>query len=613
VHARALLILIALTALSFALLSGRESSAVDEPVFGIDTDTTGNTATTLGTIDVCRSVSLNDTFDVDLYVQDIPELTAFGLRFYFEPAALKLVDADSSYLLAQGAPLFEPLPDDDGYYFMEATTGGVGSASGDGVLVRITLEAIGEGPSPLTLGRALYITPLGVPVLGTNLSGAIVWVGEACPSGPGDADQDGVDDGSDNCLTVGNPAQEDRDGDSAGDWCDNDDDDFYLDVIDTCPNTPSTLLDTDDDGAGDECDGDIDGDGVANASDNAPYVANTDQADADGDSIADVIDLDADGDGVNDKGAVYSIMADLEGNGNNETVYKTTSAVYASELHEWGGNRIDWARAHVVSTLGSMQVVDLDGDGDEEVVIADPGQPLGQYQSWDIFMENPDSDVDIIVLGVGASGSLVPAPVDLDGDSELESLVWERELDEGEELDLDLDTDGDPDVRWANVAVAGIDNCPGVANASQTNSDNDASGDACDDDDDNDGFDDGREGTIGTSAISGCGAYDLAHPNPSPDIKPSLNWPLDFNKATGVLDSFNRINVLDVTSFLAPVRYLNTDVGTNPGDGRWDLMPGPGFFMVDINVADLTTLIAGTTGNPPMLGGVKAFDGPACQ
>jgi hypothetical protein len=111
-----------------------------------------------------------------------------------------------------------------------------------------------------------------------------------------------------------------------------------------------------------------------------------------------------------------------------------------------------------------------------------------------------------------------------------------------------------------------------------------------------------------------CQEYDLSHPNPNADIKPSLRWPSDFNKYQGVLDSFNRIDVLDLTSFMAPVRYIGTDVSTNPSDVRWDLRPGPEIFGTDINVADLTALIApgASTGAPPMLGGVRAMGGPVC-
>jgi len=74
--------------------------------------------------------------------------------------------------------------------------------------------------------------------------------------------------------------------------------------------------------------------------------------------------------------------------------------------------------------------------------------------------------------------------------------------------------------------------------------------------------------------------------------------------------SINKLDIQDITSFVAPVRRL----GTSPGDpnfsSRWDLVPGKGLFATWINLNDLTALIAGTTGFPPMFNG-KAF-GHAC-
>ena len=88
-------------------------------------------------------------------------------------------------------------------------------------------------------------------------------------------------------------------------------------------------------------------------------------------------------------------------------------------------------------------------------------------------------------------------------------------------------------------------------------------------------------------------------------------WPSDFVTG-GIPDSTNRVNVLDLTSFLAPVRHLNTSPPEAEYADRWDLMPGAGIFPKVINVTDLTALIAGSSGFPPMLGWVKAFNGPAC-
>jgi hypothetical protein len=64
-----------------------------------------------------------------------------------------------------------------------------------------------------------------------------------CVSSDEDTDNDGIDDGLDNCLTVANNNQADIDNDGVGDLCDN------------CPQDANTTqLDTDGDGMGDVCD-----------------------------------------------------------------------------------------------------------------------------------------------------------------------------------------------------------------------------------------------------------------------------------------------------------------------------------------------------------------------
>ena len=69
--------------------------------------------------------------------------------------------------------------------------------------------------------------------------------------------------------------------------------------------------------------------------------------------------------------------------------------------------------------------------------------------------------------------------------------------------------------------------------------------------------------------------------------------------------SANKVNVQDLATFLGPIRYLNTDVGTHPGDQRWDVVPGA-VIGADINIQDLAQI---TTVAPPMLG-VRGFNGP---
>ncbi|MCC6798749.1 MAG: thrombospondin type 3 repeat-containing protein, partial [Anaerolineae bacterium] len=112
-----------------------------------------------------------------------------------------------------------------------------------------------------------------------------------------DADTDGIPDGCDTTPT----------GDDDGDGVDN--------AADNCPLVANAdQVDTDEDGTGDACDttptGDDDGDGVDNAADNCPLVANADQVDTDEDGTGDACDetpggeitppVDSDEDGVPD-------------------------------------------------------------------------------------------------------------------------------------------------------------------------------------------------------------------------------------------------------------------------------------------------------------------------
>jgi hypothetical protein len=110
-----------------------------------------------------------------------------------------------------------------------------------------------------------------------------------------------------------------------------------------------------------------------------------------------------------------------------------------------------------------------------------------------------------------------------------------------------------------------------------------------------------REGQfkIGTMSLGRCSYITTA---------PSRVWPSDLAFG-GVPNSTGRITLTDITSFVAPTwaRKLNTSPGDTNFNSRWDLLPGRGVFSTWININDLTAIIAGPTGYPPMLNGQKAY------
>ncbi len=118
---------------------------------------------------------------------------------------------------------------------------------------------------------------------------------------------------------------EDSDGDGILDVDDLDDDNDGLDdAQDNCPQIANPdQLDTDGDGAGDVCDDDDDNDGVPDNQDNCPLIVNPDQLDTDGDGAGNACDSDDDNDGVPDDEDAFpldpteSVDSDNDGVGDN--------------------------------------------------------------------------------------------------------------------------------------------------------------------------------------------------------------------------------------------------------------------------------------------------------
>ena len=113
-------------------------------------------------------------------------------------------------------------------------------------------------------------------------------------------------------------------------------------------------------------------------------------------------------------------------------------------------------------------------------------------------------------------------------------------------------------------------------------------------DSDGDGYTDAAEANVGTRADKPCGD----------------GWPSNLVHS-GL--SFNKLDLEDMSSFVAPVRRLNTSPGDTNFNVRWDLVPGAAVGDA-INIQDMAALSPSSSSSmmyPPMFGGAPAY-GQTC-
>ena len=141
---------------------------------GIDAETSGNSANSLGTIQYCLAPVSGNTFDVDVFVKGVPPfanfaggLGGFDFVLLYDASQLMVTAVNDQLMLAVGnhnivsyISYTDHPPDNDGRLTIRAYDQANNPESGNGVLARITLKAIGNRQSNLAV--------LGVPQVVDN-------------------------------------------------------------------------------------------------------------------------------------------------------------------------------------------------------------------------------------------------------------------------------------------------------------------------------------------------------------------------------------------------------------------------------------------------------------
>jgi Cohesin domain len=148
----------ALAILALVMLThfGASGAAAADPSLAIDAGIQGNTATSVGIIENCIAVKTNDSFQMDVVVENISDLLAWEIHLDYDPAVIEVTDQNvklfqQANLGSSVLDVSAHVPDDSGLHELSAfdSSDPPTPDSGTGVLARVTFKALASGASPV--------------------------------------------------------------------------------------------------------------------------------------------------------------------------------------------------------------------------------------------------------------------------------------------------------------------------------------------------------------------------------------------------------------------------------------------------------------------------------
>ena len=188
-----LALILVLAGTAFLAITGGAKATGTVSLLYVDTDITGNTATSLGPVDDCGTIpAVGGQLQVDVAIAEYPaggSLKGYDLTVAYDPAVLEVTAKRGDLLLYSGggsplSAISEQTPDTDGsyYYMAEASLGSTVASAG--VLIRLTFQAVGPGQSTITVGTGyapvLTTEALGETVPVSQVNQGFIAVGGAC-------------------------------------------------------------------------------------------------------------------------------------------------------------------------------------------------------------------------------------------------------------------------------------------------------------------------------------------------------------------------------------------------------------------------------------------------